>query len=155
MDLVSTDRQGWELSPRCQARLLATYSGAQSSTSVIPCLVSVTRFVMEPPHERSTTNRYQRAIPAYRHSQRYALPMGIPAPNAVHKGGRSLRFGGKVEGRPPSIWCSLAGARLCAAKPFSNGFWFWSGRNGRSHRHGLSTSHLDEDGKRLQIDDGF
>ena len=35
--------------------------------------------------------------------------MGIPAPNAVPKGGRSLRFGGKVEGRPPSIWCSLAG----------------------------------------------
>jgi hypothetical protein len=39
--------------------------------------------------------------------------------------------------------------RLCAAKPFSNGFWFWSGRNGRSHRHGLSTSHLDEDREKV------
>jgi len=55
-------------------------------------------------------------------------------------------------GRPPygAAWP----AHLCAAKPFSNGFWFWSGRNGRSHRYGLSPVTLMKTGKKLQIGDG-
>jgi excisionase family DNA binding protein len=45
------------------------------------------------------------------------------------KAGRSLRFGGKVKGPPPRLWCGLAGACLCARKRFRDGCCFWSVRN--------------------------
>ena len=56
----------------------------------------------------------------------------------------------------PSQWCGLAGPCLCAAKRFSNGSWFWSGRNGRSHMPAASPPvTLMKTGKQLQIDDDF
>jgi hypothetical protein len=68
--------------------------------SPIPCLVRVTRFVMEPRHERSNTCRHQRAIPAYSALPKVRFTNGYTcAEYRSLRQAASLRFSGKVGSR--------------------------------------------------------